>query len=44
MNFSALGAIVNKDLVGSLVDGFDIIAAKNDGLNCPVCVLDIVDL
>jgi len=43
MDFSALGAIVNEDLVGSLVDGLDIITAENDGLNCPVCVLDVVD-
>jgi hypothetical protein len=40
----ALGSVLEEVLVGSLVDGFDLVAAEDDGLNRPVLVHDIVDL
>lgn len=44
MYLSALGVIVDENLVGSLVDSLDLVATENNGLDCPVCVLDVVDL
>lgn len=39
-----LSAVLEEVLVGGLVDGLHLIAAEDERVNCPVGVLDIVDL
>ena len=44
MNIGALCAVLDKVLVGGLVNGLDLVTAEDDCLNRPVGVLNIEDL
>jgi hypothetical protein len=44
MNVRSLLPTLENVLVGSLIDLFDLIAAEDDSLNCPVVMFNVVNL
>lgn len=43
MDVGALRPVLNKVLVGCLVNSLDLVAAEDDCLNRPVGMLDVID-
>lgn len=44
MNLSALCAIVDEDIVGSLIKSLNLVATEDNSLDSPVGVDNVVDL
>lgn len=43
-DIGGLGAVLDEVVIGSLIDGLNLVTAESDGLNSPVTVFDIEDL